>query len=326
MTPTVSIIIPAYQTADLIGETLESVARQTRGDFEAIIIDDGSTDALAAACAPFLTDERFALYHFDNGGLATARNRGIELARGEYIALVDADDHMEPTYLEDMLSAIEAAPDADIVCCDATMFGVRDRDGRRLSEFEPMDTEPTLMNVLANRFLIYVGATMRTQAMRAVGGFTPGMQAAEDFDLWVRMLARGSRIIHVPKALARYRRRAGSLSNSPTKMHIGRAQAYLRALGLMGARPREAALCRRKLGEILGLMDFYEGERALLRGDITIARAHFHEAARQGVLSPKWRVLRMLLGIAPGVAKRAVRRRHDRLPPIARLSAGPAAA
>ncbi len=320
--PTVSIVIPAYQTADLIPETLVSVSKQTLTDYEVLIIDDGSTDFLERAVAPFLTDVRFSLYRFANRGPSGARNQGIARARGRCIAFLDGDDLMEPTYLEEMVAALDRTPGSVVSCCDATLFGVPDREGRRLSEFEPMDVEPNLANVLERRFLVYGGATMYADAVRAVGNLSQEMWAAEDFDLWVRLLLNGGRIAFVPKALARYRRRAGSLSNTPTRLHMGRAQAYLRALGSLNANSVEAAICRRKIGEALGLMEFHEGERALVGGDIEVARARLRESDRQGVLTPKWRVLRLVLSVFPGLAARIARKRQESLAPLARLSAG----
>lgn len=320
--PTVSIVIPAYQTANFIPETLESISKQTLIDYEVLIIDDGSTDNLDEAVAPFLADPRFCLYRYPNGGPSVARNRGIERARGRCIAFLDGDDLMEPTYLEEMVAALDRNPGSAVSCCDATLFGVPDREGRRLSEFEPMDVEPSLANVLERRFLIYGGATMYADAVRAVGKMSEEMWAAEDFDLWVRLMMNGGRVAFVPKSLARYRRRAGSLSNTPTRLHMGRAQAYLRALGSLKAHSVEAAICRRKIGEAIGLMAFHEGERALIGGDVNAARARLRESDRQGVLTPKWRALRLVLAVFPGVAIRVARKRQEGLAPLAKLSAG----
>ena len=322
-TPTASVVIPAWQAAAFIGETLSSVASQTRADFEVLVIDDGSTDDLRSACSPFLTDTRFQLHHFTNSGPTVARNRGIERARGRYVSFLDSDDLMEPTYLEEMVGALDRTPDAAVACCDARMFGVPEREGRLLSEFEPMDAAPTLMNVLERRFLVYTGATMRTEAVRAVGGMKSEMPAAEDFDLWVRMLMAGNRFVFVNKPLARYRRRAGSLSNTPWKMHLGQAQAYLRALGTLDHASPEAAVCRRKLTQAVGLMEFHEGERALLNGDTGRAGVHLGRARRQGVLSRRWRALELTLAVFPSLAVRMTRRRQERLDPLARLAVAP---
>ena len=323
MLPTVSIIIPAYQTADLIPETLASVQAQTRGDFEALIIDDGSTDNLEGACAPFLADPRFALHRYRNEGVTAARNRGVALARGAFLAFVDSDDLMEPQYLSEMVGALEREPGAVVACCDALMFGVPEREGRRLSEFESMSGGPTLSSVLAGDFLVYTGATLRTEAVRAVGGYSTGMLAAEDFDLWIRLLIAGGSFVFIPQALARYRRRAGSLSNSPRKLHLGRAQAYLRALALLPPDRDEAAVCRRKLGETVGLMEFHQGRQTLLAGNPGRAGQHLREAMRHGVLPTSWRLLSLIIPVAPGLAVRAARRHQARLTPLARLASTP---
>lgn len=320
MQPTVSVIIPAYQTADLIPETLASVAAQTRTDFEVVIVDDGSTDDILGACAPFLADPRFRIHHFPNGGVTAARNRGLDLAKGQYLAFVDSDDLMEPDYLAVMLAALEANPRAVLACCDARMFGVPEREGRLLSEFEPMETPPSLYNVLSGRFLVYTGVTVCADAVRAVDGYSTGMPAAEDFDLWIRLLIAGGEFVFVPRALARYRRRAGSLSNTPAKLHLGRAQAYLRALGSLKNMPIEAAVCRRKLTRAVGLMEFHEGERALLAGDGRVARDCLNRARRLDTLSSRWRVLVILLALFPSLATRIARWRNANLRPLAGLA------
>lgn len=325
MQPTVSVIIPAYQTADLIGETLASVAAQTRTDYEVVIIDDGSTDDLEGACAPFLADPRFTLHRFSNAGVTAARNRGLGLAKGQYLAFVDSDDLMEPDYLAVMLGAIEDKPGVVLACCDALMFGVPEREGRLLSEFEPMEGPPDLQKVLAGRFLVYTGVTVRTAAVRAVGGYSTGMPAAEDFDLWIRLLIAGGSFVFVPRPLARYRRRAGSLSNTPTKLHLGCAQAYVHAIARLPTQSPEAAICRRMLCELVGTMELYEARQALLRGEAAPARAHLRAASRQGALSLRWRLLSALLPIVPGLAVRAVQRGEARLSPLAQLASASAA-
>ena len=323
MQPTVSVIIPAYQTADLIAETLASVAAQTRTDYEVVIIDDGSTDDLNGACAPFLADPRFRLHHFANCGVTAARNRGLGLAAGQYLAFVDSDDLMEPDYLAVMLGALEANPGAVLACCDALMFGVPEREGRLLSDFEPMETPPSLQQVLAGRFLVYTGVTVRAEAVRSVGGYSTGMPAAEDFDLWLRLLIAGGSFVFVPRPLARYRRRAGSLSNTPTKLHLGRAQAYVRAIADLPTGSAEAAICRRKLCQLLGTMELHAARQALLRGEAAPARAHLRAASRQGVLSLRWRLLRAILPVAPALAVRAIRRDEARLSPLEQLASAP---
>src|SRR5689334_15629547 len=115
--PAVSVIVPAYNVAHLLGETLASIQAQTRGDWEAIVIDDGSPDDVVSVFTRFAHDPRFRLLRTDNGGLATARNRAIAAARAPLVALLDGDDIYAPDYLERMLPAIEADPSLGFVSC-----------------------------------------------------------------------------------------------------------------------------------------------------------------------------------------------------------------
>lgn len=110
--PRVSVIIPTYNSAWSVGRTLQSVLHQTLRDFEAIVVDDGSTDGFAMAVAPFSHDKRVRIVHQENRGLAAARNRGIAEARSALIAPIDADDLWHPEFLAETVSALEGDPDA----------------------------------------------------------------------------------------------------------------------------------------------------------------------------------------------------------------------
>ncbi len=101
----ISVIVPVYNGEEWLGEALESLRGQTYGDFEAIIVDDGSSDNSAAIAKTFCAaDPRFRLISQSNAGVSAARNHGIDLAKGEWIAFMDADDIMPPDALEVMMS------------------------------------------------------------------------------------------------------------------------------------------------------------------------------------------------------------------------------
>lgn len=102
----ISIIIPAYNAAKTIVRCVESILSQTYYDWELIIIDDGSADNTIDVCKSF-QDERIRVYHKENGGVSSARNYGLTYAKGEYIAFVDADDYLEPMYLEHLYQGCE---------------------------------------------------------------------------------------------------------------------------------------------------------------------------------------------------------------------------
>lgn len=104
--PVISIIVPAYNASEYLGVCIESIISQSFEDFELIIIDDGSTDRSVAIATEYkVIDNRIRVFQFENGGLSTARNRGIERAKGEYILFVDADDMLFPLALETLVKA-----------------------------------------------------------------------------------------------------------------------------------------------------------------------------------------------------------------------------
>lgn len=319
MTPTVSIIVPAYNVAGFIAETLASVQAQTRDDWEVLIIDDGSPDDLASAVQPFLADSRFTLHRFDNGGLATARNRGIALARGAFVALLDGDDLFDPDYLEAMLAAFDADPALDFVTCDALLFGVPEREGRRYSEFEPQLPPITLERVLQRRFNVFGLCMVRTATMRSHGGYAAELKASEDLDLWIRLLAAGSRAGYVARPLCRYRRRAGSLSNSPELLIRSDIAVYFRAQALLPAAHPAAAIARAQLVDRIADLELWLGKVALRNGDDAAARLYLRAATRARRL-PKWRALLWLLQLSPAAARRVMDWRRRRATGLQQLS------
>lgn len=105
--PLISVIIPAYNTQDYLPRCLDSLLYQTLSDFELLLIDDGSTDGTGAIAGRYAaTDSRVRVIHKENGGVSSARNRGLEVARGEFITFVDSDDMVLPTYLEKLHDAL----------------------------------------------------------------------------------------------------------------------------------------------------------------------------------------------------------------------------
>lgn len=113
----ISIIVPVYNTGKYLKKSIESVLYQTYEDLEVILVDDGSTDGSSAICDEYAqTDTRIKVIHKKNGGLSSARNAGIEIASGEYIAFVDSDDYILPNMYEKMLLEMKAS-ESDIVMC-----------------------------------------------------------------------------------------------------------------------------------------------------------------------------------------------------------------
>lgn len=199
--PKVSVIVPAYNNADYTVETVESILQQTYTDFELLVVDDGSTDHTRAALEHY--GDRLQYIYKENGGACSARNMGVEIARGEYIACLDCDDLWMEDKLELSVAALDCNPDAGFVFTGCRLI---DAEGIDIDEIQ------NLCSVDGDIFtnIILGGATpsptvvMRKSHLERVGLFDENIFIPADLDLWLR-LANWSAVCRVEKALSRYR-------------------------------------------------------------------------------------------------------------------------
>lgn len=116
----VSIIIPVYKVEEYLHECIDAVLKQTYKNLQIILVDDGSPDSCGLICDQYkINDPRIEVIHKENGGLSSARNRGLELAQGEYISFIDSDDYVSPVFIEELVNAAEEY-NSDVVCVDYT--------------------------------------------------------------------------------------------------------------------------------------------------------------------------------------------------------------
>ena len=229
--PSVSVLVPAYNAAETIGEALESALTQVPAPFEVVVSDDGSEDDLDRVLRPFRT--RVTLVRGPNGGLAVARNRAADGARGDLLALLDADDVWLPGRVGALRAAAAARPDLSVLTTDAVESRAGLRTPGTYYGVRSFATEDQEVAILRDNFIFGAGA-VRTDAFRSVGGYRPGTRYAEDWDLWVRLLLRGHRAGLVDSPLYEYRRRPESLTSQ-------RVELALAGLELL-RRTRSAAL------------------------------------------------------------------------------------
>ena len=131
--PTISVIVPVYNTASYLSRCIESLVNQTYSDLQIILIDDGSTDESGAIADEWQTkDPRIEVYHQQNQGQSAARNVGLQHARGEYIAFVDSDDYIDSNYFSTMLQAADDATD-----CVQTGYRRVKQDGEHIKAYHP---------------------------------------------------------------------------------------------------------------------------------------------------------------------------------------------
>jgi glycosyltransferase involved in cell wall biosynthesis len=211
LAPLVTVVVPAWQAAWSIGETLASVSAQTYPNLEVVVVDDGSTDGTAevvAACAR--RDPRIRLVRQANAGVAAARNRGVREAKGVYVAPIDSDDLWAPTNLERQVAVLEEAGPGAVMAFAETAY--IDLEGRPLPCPPHAERNPRLdFEGLLRRNLISNGsaAVMRRNRILQAGGYDEalharGGQGAEDWKLTLRLSLLG-RVLMVRERLILYR-------------------------------------------------------------------------------------------------------------------------
>lgn len=237
--PRVSVLVPAYQAAATVGEALESALSQVPAPYEVVVSDDGSTDGLDAVLAGF--GNRVRVVRGPNAGLATARNRAAVAARGELLALLDADDLWLPGRVRALTSAAAARPDLAVLTTDAVVVrdGVPDPQTYYATRVFPVEDQDVA--ILRSSFVFGAGA-VRAEAFRVAGGYRDGARAAEDWDLWLRLLLSGHRAGLVPEPLYEYRRRHDSLTGRRVDLALGVLETLERARPLLTAPAQRRAL------------------------------------------------------------------------------------
>ncbi len=210
MTPTVSIVIPVYNRADMIHRALASALAQSFTDFEILLVDDGSTDGTLSVLRSY-TDPRIRIIELAvNGGAACARNVGIRAARGEMVAFLDSDDEWLPTKLAEQVAAFENAPAGmDISCTDLYLHLLDDGKIVEKRHTVPTDWSEAMMAGCD----LSPGSTLlaRSTAFDRIGLLDETMRRFEDWDWLVRYTQQGGTIHLVPKILVRVYNRRGRL-------------------------------------------------------------------------------------------------------------------
>lgn len=198
----VSIIIPCYNAGEHIDETVASALAQTYPDVEVIVVDDGSTDPATRQVLARAGWPRTRILHQANAGPSAARNAAIREATGEFILPLDADDRIDPTYVEKAMAAFTADPGLGVVYCRATRFGAAEG---------PWQLPDYALRELVIDNVIFVSGVFRKADWARVGGFGEHLRhGVEDYDFWVRMVSAGCRVHQIDEALFHYRVQAES--------------------------------------------------------------------------------------------------------------------
>lgn len=205
--PTLTVLMPSYNAGAFLREAVDSVLKQSYTDFEFLIINDGSTDDTKAILATY-TDPRIRVVHQENMGLVASLNKGIELAKGEYIARFDADDVCYPQRLMQQMSFLEQNPEYVLIGGEADYMT---EEGEHIFKFEFKGY--TDEEIRAEQFkdcpFIHSTVVFLKKAVQDVGGYNPRAITFEDHQLWKKVSEKG-KMMNMPEALIKVRFNAAS--------------------------------------------------------------------------------------------------------------------
>lgn len=212
----VSVVIPMYRGEKTIRQSLESVLNQDVAACEVIALDDGSPDGcdeIVRSMMPGALDKRLSLYRHQNRGLAGTLNRGIELARGKYIARQDQDDLVMAGRLAKQKAFLDQNPDIAMVGTWAKIYVDQEPSNR----FHRHPTSPDALKLflLFDNPFVHSSLMIRADALHSIGGYSedPERQPPEDYELWSR-IARRYQVANLPEVLTVYREMPGSMSRT----------------------------------------------------------------------------------------------------------------
>ena len=247
MKPTVSVIIPVYNGADEVRRAIDSALAQTKVHVEVIVLNDGSKDETASVLQEYGGRIRGVNQH--NSGLSKTRNNGIALATGDWVAFLDHDDYWLPEKLSLQLQAAERTG-FDIVYTNAGNFGDIGRVSELRSEPQAMKEGDLLEPLLQDNFIVVSSVMIRRAVILDIGCFDTSLPSVEDWDLWLKLSARGIRFAAVGQPVTMYQWRAGSMSKNYELMRSTRHAIVNRALETDRAKALPWSVRRRALANI----------------------------------------------------------------------------
>lgn len=211
-----SVVIPAYNAEAFLGTAIRSVLDQSQGEIEIIVVNDGSTDATAEVALQFGSQIRYL--EQANSGVSQARNAGLRVAKGQWIAWLDADDFWLSEYWKVVKALLSLNQQCDVWC-----FGwvYAKEDGTIVGKpIQPAEGAIELREiVLANRILSH-SAVVRRIAFNRIGWFDPSLAYAEDWDVWMRLALSGAQFQRISTPLVAYREKSNSLSKDLARARV----------------------------------------------------------------------------------------------------------
>ncbi len=305
--PLVSVVIPTYNSAQYIGETLESVLSQDYPRLEVIVVDDGSTDNTTEVVQTFVLKGVTYLYQANSGGPSGPRNRGIQEARGRYIALIDSDDIMLPGKIERAVALLSQEPHLGLVFTNFVKFDevqgqypgafldtyeyFRNIPKKQVGESQyVMRADSAYDGLISENYIGTSSVVMPKEVFSQIGMFDESLSGPEDFDLWLRVTSVYD-IGFIDMIGHRYRIRAdsimarGDLKLVPQLMRIMRKQ--------LGESPPDAL--RKKFRKRLARQLWALGYCHQTSEEMTLARMYYVRSLSEAHYWPSWKGLLLTL-------------------------------
>lgn len=216
--PLISVIVPTYNRASLLVESLEGLLGQSYPNLEVVIVDDGSTDGTETRVEPMLSasGRAFQYHRQENQGVCAALNKGLSLATGQLLSFGSSDDLWKKQALRRQVDFLEQNPDCDVVICDAEFFGGAS-SGQGLLPAPPPKSGNVLNDLFAVNFVLFGAAVIKRRVFDRVGIFNTRLTVSSDYDISLRMAVR-HRFAILPEKLYMMRVHEGRTTNDPTRL------------------------------------------------------------------------------------------------------------
>ncbi len=258
---------------------------------EIIVVNDGSPDTedLENALEPFGAAVTYVKQ--ENRGASSARNHGVRIARGEFVAFLDADDKWLPEYLSTLVGTLRADPSLHVMYANPLLFGEGASAGKAFMDVSPSNGDVTFEKLVRLKCNVSSSVTARRATLLSSGLFDESLATAEDFDLWLRIVKHGYKITFTRQTLLHVRVRAGSLSSNKDWMYRDFLRVLDKAERMQPLSDAEQKAIRDMRANYQARIELYEGRMAFFRGDtraalqrIGAANTHFRSLKLAAVL------------------------------------------
>lgn len=302
--PRISVFIPCHNYAHYLPEAVESVLRQSFADWEAIVIDDASTDATAEVIRAFTDPRIIPIYHSENKGNIATYNEAIALSRGEFVVALSADDLYHPDFFKKTTAMLDAHPEAGMVYTGWEVINTEGHVIRRVYSMPHREdgVYDELPHLVLGCHIAQCTAVVRCRVYQDVGGFS--LSRAGDWDMWLR-IARKYPVAFVRDSLYQYRRHGRNMSVDPDSLRITEAESAL-ILSRLFNDPMLPTHVAALADKALASQQWLFARLRFMRRDWTGGVRAFREAIGSDVslaTSPR-RIAGMALAVAQGIIGR----------------------